>query len=336
MTPGVDLRGVRDRIAAAVDAATNDSSAGGVVIVDQFEETFGRDPDEVEALHDLLSNLARRPDCDVVIGLRDDFFDEASKHEWLRDGLRHRAEIVSAPSIDRLPELIVEPAKQAGLDIEPGLVADTWAPVGESSFPSIVTHIAFVGDRDAMVTVAGGSLRSLDLSEPAFQPLGATIWSVSYSPDGQLVAASSREKTLVWEPEGAALGEPTSTILPIGDDVLTGTNAISPDGRWVSLGTSAGAVVVADLDDLEGAADGSSLRVLPDLPLAIDELTDSTDNQALVENMSFSHDSSILAAVGGEGFAQLWTVSASEDFEPSARFQSTVWRATWCSTGRVR
>ncbi|MGH8919539.1 MAG: helix-turn-helix domain-containing protein, partial [Actinomycetes bacterium] len=113
MTPGAEpLRQWTQHAATAADDA--------VVVIDQFEELFTLCVDEPERLGFLAALLDRSGP--VVLGLRADFYDRALRYPQL-SGLLQRAQIVVEPMTEvQLREVIVEPARSAGLELESGLV----------------------------------------------------------------------------------------------------------------------------------------------------------------------------------------------------------------------
>jgi WD40 repeat protein len=115
--PQVLLRGVSDRIGG------ERSTARVVVVVDQFEELFTLCADEqtrrtfIELLHDLAEARAL-----VVLGVRADFYAACADHPRLRKALQDRPLVVGPMSEDELREAVLFPARDAGLDVEPGLI----------------------------------------------------------------------------------------------------------------------------------------------------------------------------------------------------------------------
>lgn len=182
-----------------------------------------------------------------------------------------------------------------------------WQEVGNVTTPVLVTNIRFVSDDLALFTSADGSMRSVSLDDPRFRPLGGTVWSVSFVGGTNEVAASSRARTEITPVIDSSIGRRTLSVpVPEQLDRFTATNAVSPDGRFIALGSSTGHVVLVDLE----TGDETIIDGLTELAREMSGEPEATLN---VENMAFSHDSSILAAVGGEGFTQFWTVSQTGD-----------------------
>ena len=102
-----------------------------VLIVDQLEEVFTlcQDEAERETLISRLGELARLPGgapgkvtALVVLGLRADFYGQAARYPLLRDVLRDAPVLLDPMSEDELRQAIIFPAREVGLEIEPGLV----------------------------------------------------------------------------------------------------------------------------------------------------------------------------------------------------------------------
>ncbi|MEM9202441.1 MAG: hypothetical protein AAGC53_12300 [Actinomycetota bacterium] len=192
----------------------------------------------------------------------------------------------------------------------------TWNELGDLSEPTVVTNIRFLDDDRALVAVADGSVRTARMDDLSLQPLDATIWSTNYTPDGSLLLASSSARTTIWEVNDGEAVRIVAEIEPPNEAGFSGTNVVSPDGRWAALGSRTGPVFVLDLTDL--TAPPIQVDGLAEL---VNELADVEGATILVENSAFSFDSSVLGATGGEGFVQLWTVGADGSFDAVAGFQ---------------
>ncbi|GIH67498.1 NACHT and WD repeat domain-containing protein [Microbispora siamensis] len=101
-----------------------------VVVVDQLEELFTQCADEPERHRfvDLITHLAAPgpdgtpPVALVVCGLRSDFYTPCAGYPPLRAALQDGQVFVGPMSQDELREAILYPARDVGLDVEPGLV----------------------------------------------------------------------------------------------------------------------------------------------------------------------------------------------------------------------
>jgi WD40 repeat protein/class 3 adenylate cyclase/tRNA A-37 threonylcarbamoyl transferase component Bud32/energy-coupling factor transporter ATP-binding protein EcfA2 len=91
-----------------------------LVVVDQFEELFTvcQDADRRLAFIDELLNLR----CVVVIGVRADLYGRLSEHGELARAVAANQVLLGAMSDVELERAITEPARRAGLKLEPGLV----------------------------------------------------------------------------------------------------------------------------------------------------------------------------------------------------------------------
>jgi WD40 repeat protein len=94
---------------------------GRVVIVDQFEEAFTLGGDEnrlrvfVQALHAAAGKTA------VVLGVRADFYARCLDFPELAEALQNRQMVLGAMSAAEVRDAVTNPAKAAGLQLEPGL-----------------------------------------------------------------------------------------------------------------------------------------------------------------------------------------------------------------------
>lgn len=106
-----------------------------LVVIDQFEETFTQVEDEAERAHLLNSLLAATTDpgsrLRVIVTLRADFYDRPLLYPTFGELMRSRTEIVLPMTNEELTRAIVEPARRAGLALEPGLVTSIVAEIGE-------------------------------------------------------------------------------------------------------------------------------------------------------------------------------------------------------------
>src|SRR6201996_6334510 len=111
----------------AGEAAGLAGDPGLAIIVDQFEEVFapGVTEDERDALIETLY-AAARPGPDgatlVVLGLRADRYGRALSDPRLARSLQDGQVVVGPMTVGEIQEAIVEPARKARLDLEPGLV----------------------------------------------------------------------------------------------------------------------------------------------------------------------------------------------------------------------
>lgn len=192
---------------------------------------------------------------------------------------------------------------------------ERWTIDGQVNLPTVVTNIRYLDNQVAFASVADGSVRRIDLQHLSLHSLNASIWSASFTPDGDQIALSSRERTTLFTLQDGKLGGVTQTIPANPDIGFSGTNAISPDGRFMALGTRTGEVTLVDLTNDTAMVD------LPDLRSWIADDVGDTAATVLVEYVAFSADSSVLAAVGGSGYTQFWSIDSNEP-RPAGTFRS--------------
>ncbi|MFK4244752.1 helix-turn-helix domain-containing protein [Micromonospora chokoriensis] len=142
---GQDAQQVRSDLAAdasGLDVALRNTLAGGppqarvLLVVDQFEEVFTLCPDRaerrrfVEALLDAAHGPGRR--TTVVLGVRADFLAHLVQHPDLTDALPDEAYLLVRPvTAADLREIIIRPAAQAGMGVEPDLLSTVLADAAD-------------------------------------------------------------------------------------------------------------------------------------------------------------------------------------------------------------
>lgn len=125
MAPGArPARELAERLAAV---AGNVPGQRAVIVVDQFEEIFTSCGDESERaafIRALCAAAGRDPEPTalIVIGFRADFYPHALRYPELVSALQGRQVLVGPMTEEELRSAITEPARQAGLDVEDGLV----------------------------------------------------------------------------------------------------------------------------------------------------------------------------------------------------------------------
>jgi WD40 repeat protein/transcriptional regulator with XRE-family HTH domain len=126
VAPDVLEAELRDRPAHAAKRVRHLVADPVLLVVDQFEEVFtatGADLAEQGAFLDALRALAEAADgLRVVAGMRADFYPDALRWPVLASALQNNQVTVGPMSDDELRQAIVEPARLAGIEIEPGLV----------------------------------------------------------------------------------------------------------------------------------------------------------------------------------------------------------------------
>ncbi len=107
---------------AAFDAALGRLGGGCVLVVDQLEEVFtgGLEPDDRARF---LDRLVSPPDgVLVVLGLRADFYEAASREGALLPVLRHGQVLLSTLRVHDLRDAVVKPAVAVGATVDDALV----------------------------------------------------------------------------------------------------------------------------------------------------------------------------------------------------------------------
>ncbi len=107
-----------------------------LLVVDQFEELFaGGDGDAVFV--DLLDHLCTGVDAPamVVLGLRADYYGHCLTHPWLAAALRDEPIQLGPLSRAELELVVLGPAAQVGLSVQPALVQVLLADMGSTALP---------------------------------------------------------------------------------------------------------------------------------------------------------------------------------------------------------
>ena len=106
-----------------------------VLIIDQFEELFTHRTDETERLA-FIDNLITAVSAQtagptvVVIALRADFYHHCGKYEPLRQLIAQNQKYIGPMTQEELYQVITEPARKAGLQLEEGLTERMLSDVG--------------------------------------------------------------------------------------------------------------------------------------------------------------------------------------------------------------
>lgn len=159
--------------------------------------------------------------------------------------------------------------------------------------PGPVTAVSFRSGDSLLTAAADGTARFWPVTGPRATGLSDKTIAVGFDRTGEVLAAGARGQAGLWqiEPDGTprpAGGPLTATGL--GDDVLSGAAALSPNGTLLAEGTRAGKVVVWDVSD-------------PDHPVQRSDPLAVADD--LVEWMEFSPDGRRLAVGGDDGAVRL-------------------------------
>ena len=150
-----------------------------VLCIDQFEELFTQlqDPDSsarfVEALAAMVDPVDSR--LRLLLGVRADFYGRCSQLEWLAHRITENQVLVGPMSRDGMRRAIEEPARMAGLRIEPGLVDAVLDDAGDGAGTlPLVSH-------SLVETWARRDGRALTLE--AFRAAGGVAGAIAQSAD---------------------------------------------------------------------------------------------------------------------------------------------------------
>ena len=108
--------------ADALRAALGPARTRLVIVVDQFEEVFTLCSDEAQRRDFIAALCTRSASSLVVLGVRADFYSRCLAYPELLDALQNNQFVVPPMNEDELVAAITEPARTAGLELEPGLV----------------------------------------------------------------------------------------------------------------------------------------------------------------------------------------------------------------------
>ncbi|CAM2005537.1 WD40 repeat domain-containing serine/threonine protein kinase [Acanthopleuribacter pedis] len=153
----------------------------------------------------------------------------------------------------------------------------------------------------------------------------AAVWDVAYSPDGRLIASSSRDRRVIlWDRE---TGLQKRVLLNQKDDIFT--IAFSPDGRFLASGSSDSTIALFDLEQPEAPP-----RILKGHTLAVRDLAFSPDG-AFLAGSSYDHSIRIwnlakgTAAILQGHDSVVWSIAFSPDGQTlvstSADSQVILW-----------
>ena len=138
-----------DRLDALGAELTSEPTLGDVVVIDQFEELFTLAAAEaIGPTMAAIEDLQRRPSCEVVIGVRADFYHRLLDTPLLAAALGTRQVVVGPMSPSEVTDAIVEPAAAAGMTLAPDLVTEllrsfTSGPTTGSPLP-LLSHVLYL------------------------------------------------------------------------------------------------------------------------------------------------------------------------------------------------
>ncbi len=179
------------------------------------------------------------------------------------------------------------------------------APLGSLPNPSAVTAAQFVGTGGALLTSElDGIARLWPLPGPVLGGFGDAIWALSQDSDQALLGvgpgAGDGSVHLYDRTDSGSLTPRTVLTTPADAGPGDGSAAMSADGRWVAAGTAIGKVVVWERAAAAGDERTSVLAA----------------SDTLVEGVTFSADSQLLAAIADDGSVGVWTLAQGSDPAP--------------------
>ena len=164
-----------------------DGDAATLVVVDQFEELYTL-CDDPAARERFIDTLLAHPG-QVAIGVRADFYGELSAQPELANAVATNQILLGAMSEDELRRAVTEPARLAGLRLEPGLVDVVLGEVaGEPGALPLLSHAlrATWERRDG---------RTLTID--AYRATGGVTSAVAQSADALVEAVPAGERDLL-------------------------------------------------------------------------------------------------------------------------------------------
>lgn len=153
------------------------------------------------------------------------------------------------------------------------------------------------------------------------------IWSISYSPDGQLIASASQDKTVrLWRPDGKSV-----SILKGHEDSVTSV-AFSPDSQLIASASGDSTIRIWHRDGtsvaklkghvghvyhvsfspngklIASAGQDHTIRLWT---INGQLMRTITDNQNVIQSVSFSPTGEFLASAGKDKTVKLWTIQGN-------------------------
>jgi WD40 repeat protein/energy-coupling factor transporter ATP-binding protein EcfA2 len=183
---------------------------------------------------------------------------------------------------------------------------DSWSPLEPTlTGPSPVTGVILLRGADEVVSVATDGVASIwNWPGPVIAGPRDTVFGLSYSADGSRLAVfpNHADRIDIWNASDPQHPVNSGRIeLPPGIGTVSGTGAISPDGRVLAAGTTTFKVQLWDITDL-------AAPVL--LGPALEGFT------KLIEQVAFSVSSGLMVGASDDGSVRLWDVRTPAEPRP--------------------
>ncbi len=176
------------------------------------------------------------------------------------------------------------------------------APRGSLPSPSVVTAAQYVGQGSALLTSEiDGVARLWPVPGPVLSGFTDGIWSLMQDSDetrfGVGPGAGDGAVHLFDRAESGLL-TPWAPLRPPAEvGAGDGAAALSPDGRWAAAGTATGGIAVWELGSQSGDSDLAGVVTVSD---------------QLVEAVTISADSQLLAGVADDGSVGVWRLTPGD------------------------
>jgi len=137
------------------------------------------------------------------------------------------------------------------------------------------------------------------------------VWSLSYSPDGNLIASGAADHTVkIWD---VSMGICIRTLRGHALDVYT--VSFSPDGKFIASGSEDNTVRIWN------AATGECLNVLK-------------GHKSWVHAVAFSPDGRLVASASGDETCRIWDVDSGISIKTLSGHTGSVWAVTFSPDGK--
>ncbi|MGL4620624.1 nSTAND1 domain-containing NTPase [Chroococcidiopsis sp.] len=171
------------------------------------------------------------------------------------------------------------------------------------------------GDRSAQILPqVRSSLRdaiAVSTERNALRGHQGAVWASAFSPDGQIIASGSIDKTIrLWDKSGKPIGQPFQ-----GHQQGVFSIAFSPDGQYIVSGSADGTV---RLWDRSGQAMGQPFQ----------------GHANHIKSVAFSPDGKYIVSGGDDGTVRLWNLQGNPVGQPIQTRQGQVWSVAFSPDGQ--